>query len=111
MTPAERAACLAAAEAKVGPLDEDGNAPDASHGDDPAMNEKVAHAAMDAAYAMGAAKYKDRDVEVMRVALASLRSIRATLASRAEVLRVAGEDNMAAGIEEAIKTLDETVFA
>lgn len=56
-------------------------------------------------------KHKNRDVEVMRVALASLRAIRATLASRADVLRVAGEDDRAAGIDEAIKTLDETVFA
>lgn len=56
------------------------------------------------------AKYKNRDVEVMRVALADLRRIRGCLATRANTLRTIGEEDRAKGLEDAIKQLDEEVF-
>ena len=57
-----------------------------------------------------AARYKNRDVEVMRVALADLRRIRGCLATRANTLRTIGEEDRAKGLEDAIKQLDEEVF-
>ena len=57
------------------------------------------------------AKYKNRDVEVMRVALADLRRIRACFVARANSLRTIGEVARASGLEDAIKQLDEEVFA
>lgn len=70
------------------------------------VREDVAEAAVAAAEA----KYKNRDVEVMRVALADLRRIRSCLVNRAAGLRRIGEEARAMGVEDAIKQLDEEVF-
>lgn len=70
------------------------------------VREDVAEAGVAAAEA----KYKNRDVEVMRVALADLRRIRSCLVNRAAGLRRIGEEARAMGVEDAIKQLDEEVF-
>lgn len=56
------------------------------------------------------AKYKGLDAEVMRVALADLRRIRACFVVRANALRRIGEEERATGLEDAVKQLDEEIF-
>lgn len=80
-------------------------------GDDAPVQAYVREDVAEAAVAAADAKYKNRDVEVMRVALADLRRIRGCLATRANTLRTIGEEDRAKGLEDAIKQLDEEVFA